>query len=75
MKILITGINGLVGNSLYKLLKNSGHELFYSSRNLEGLANYKVDISEKDEVDSFFKLENKILRELIGEILISLSPK
>ena len=24
---------------------------------------------------SFFKLENKILRELIGEILISLSPK
>lgn len=58
MKILITGINGLVGNSLYKLLKDSGHELFYSSRNLEGLANYKVDISEKDEVDSFFKLEN-----------------
>ena len=55
MKILITGINGLVGNSLHKLLQESDHKLFYSSRNLEGLAKYKVDISKKDEVDSFFK--------------------
>ena len=54
MKILITGINGLLGNSLYKLLQNSDHKLFFSSRNLGGLANYKVDISNKGEVNSFF---------------------
>ena len=55
MKILITGTNGLVGNSLHELLQESDHKLFCSSRNLEGLAKYKVDISKKDEVDSFFK--------------------
>ena len=55
MKILITGINGLVGNSLHKLLQKSDHKLFCSSRYLDGLAKYKVDISKKDEVDSFFK--------------------
>lgn len=54
MKILITGINGLVGNSLFKLLRNSDHKLFFSSRNLGGLANYKVDISNKGEVNDFF---------------------
>ena len=54
MKILITGINGLVGNSLFKLLQNSDHKLFFSSRNLGGLANYKVDISNKGEVNDFF---------------------
>ena len=47
MKILITGINGLVGNSLYKLLQNSNHKLFYSSRTKVGLAKYKVDISNR----------------------------
>ena len=57
MKILITGVNGLVGSSLYRLLKNSDHELFFSSRNLEGLAKYKVDISDNEEVDYFFKYE------------------
>jgi len=55
MKVLITGINGLVGNSLHKLLEKSDHKLFCSSRNLEGLAKYRVDVSKKDEVDSFFK--------------------
>ena len=54
MKILITGINGLVGNSLFKLLQNSDHKLFFSSRNLGGLANYKVDISNKGEVNDFY---------------------
>jgi dTDP-4-dehydrorhamnose reductase len=57
MKILITGVNGLVGNSLYRLLQDSDHKLFFSSRNLEGLANYKVDITDKVEVNSFFKSE------------------
>ena len=57
MKILITGVNGLVGNSLYRLLQDSDHKLFFSSRNLEGLANYKVDITDKVEVNSFFKYE------------------
>ena len=57
MKILITGVNGLVGNSLYRLLQDSDHILFFSSRNLEGLANYKMDITDKAEVNSFFKSE------------------
>ena len=45
MKILITGVNGLVGNSLYKLLEESDHIVYSSSRNIEGLAKYKVDIT------------------------------
>ena len=57
MKILITGVNGLVGNSLYRLLKTSDHKLFLSSRKIDGLAKYKVDIANKEEVDSFFKYE------------------
>ena len=57
MKILITGVNGLVGNSLYKLLKESDHIVYSSSRNIEGLAKYKVDITNKNEVDSFFESE------------------
>ena len=57
MKILITGINGLVGNSLYKLLGKSNHDLYPSSRNIEDLAKYKVDITSKNEVDSFFESE------------------
>ena len=57
MKILITGINGLVGNSLYKLFQKSNHILYCSSRTKGGLAKYKVDISNKDEVNSFFKSE------------------
>ena len=57
MKILITGVNGLVGNSLYKLLEESDHIVYSSSRNIEGLAKYKVDITDKNEVDSFFESE------------------
>ena len=57
MKILITGVNGLVGNSLYKLLEESDHIVYSSSRNIEGLAKYKVDITNKNEVDSFFESE------------------
>lgn len=57
MKILITGVNGLVGNSLHRLLQDSDHKLFFSSRNLKGLANYKVDITDEVEVNSFFKSE------------------
>tara|TARA_B100000287_G_scaffold434633_1_gene499665 strand:+ start:1997 stop:2857 length:861 start_codon:yes stop_codon:yes gene_type:complete len=57
MKILITGINGLVGNSLYNLLKKSSHQIFSSSRVINGLANYKVDVTSKKEINSFFKLE------------------
>ena len=57
MKILITGVNGLVGNSLYKLLEKSDHIVYSSSRNIEGLAKYKVDITNKNEVDSFFESE------------------
>ena len=57
MKILITGVNGLVGNSLYNLLEESDHIVYSSSRNIEGLAKYKVDITNKNEVDSFFESE------------------
>ena len=66
MKILITGINGLVGNSLYKLLQKSNHILYCSSRTKGGLAKYKVDISNKDEVNS----ERKIFP---GYILIKMN--
>ena len=55
--MLITGVNGLVGNPLYRLLKTSDHKLFLSSRKIDGLAKYKVDIANKEEVDSFFKYE------------------
>ncbi len=55
MKILITGVNGLVGNSLFNLLKKSNHKIFPSSRSIEGLAKYRLDITDRDEVDSFFK--------------------
>ena len=61
MKILITGVNGLVGNSLYKLLEESDHIVYSSSRNIEGLAKYKVDITNKNEVDSFFESEKQDL--------------
>ena len=65
MKILITGINGLVGNSLHKLLQKSDHKLFCSSRNLEGLAKYKVDISKKyslkDAAQAHKDLEARVL--------------
>jgi dTDP-4-dehydrorhamnose reductase len=54
MKILVTGVNGLVGNSLIKVLSKSNHEIFKSSRRIEGLADYKVDVTSKDDLELFF---------------------
>ena len=50
MKILVTGVNGLVGNSIIKILSKSEHEVFKSSRRIEGLADHKVDITLKDDL-------------------------
>ena len=47
MKILITGINGLVGNALFNFYSDSNHELLLTSRNLEGLASVSLDITKK----------------------------
>ena len=58
MKILVTGVNGLVGNSIIKLLSNTQHEVFKSSRKVEGLADHKVDITYKDDLDLFFSKFN-----------------
>ena len=52
MKILITGINGLVGNALFNFYSDSNHELLLTSRNLEGLASVSLDITKKEEVDN-----------------------
>ena len=52
MKILITGINGLVGNALFNFYSDSNHELLLTSRNLEGLASASLDITKKEEVDN-----------------------
>jgi len=55
MKILVTGVNGLVGNSIIKVLSKSNHEVFKSSRRVEGLAEYKVDITSRDDLELFFE--------------------
>ena len=52
MKILITGINGLVGNALFNFYSDSNYELLLTSRNLEGLASVSLDITKKKEVDN-----------------------
>ena len=52
MKILITGINGLVGNALFNFYSDSNNELLLTSRNLEGLASTSLDITKKEEVDN-----------------------
>ena len=63
MKILVTGVNGLVGNSIIKLLSNTQHEVFKSSRRVEGLADHKVDITLKNDLDLFFsKFEPDIFK-------------
>jgi dTDP-4-dehydrorhamnose reductase len=54
MKILVTGVNGLVGNSIIKLFSNTQHEVFKSSRRIEGFADHKVDITLKNDLDLFF---------------------
>ena len=54
MKILVTGVNGLVGNSIIKILSKSEHEVFKSSRRIEGLADHKIDITLEDDLELFF---------------------
>ena len=54
MKILITGINGLVGSTLYELYANSSHDIIPTSRNLEGFATTKLDITKQEEASHVF---------------------
>mgnify|MGYP001160818520 FL=1 len=54
MKILIIGVSGFIGNSIYKnLIKH--HEVFGISRSLLDLKNcFKVDLYNLEELDLFF---------------------
>ena len=45
MKILITGVNGLLGSKLFELYENSNHTIIPTSRNIEGYATVKLDIT------------------------------
>ena len=43
MKILVTGINGLVGNALDRFLSKTNHNTLKTSRTLDGIAQGKLD--------------------------------
>ena len=54
MKILIIGVSGFIGKSIYKNL-NKHHEVFGISRSLLDLKNcFKVDLCNPDELNTFF---------------------
>ena len=50
MKILITGVNGLLGSRLFELYDTSNHTIIPTSRNIEGHATIKLDITNEKEV-------------------------
>lgn len=54
MKILITGVNGLLGSKLFELYENSNHTIIPTSRNIEGYATVKLDITNEKEVSYVF---------------------
>ncbi len=54
MKILVTGINGLVGNALDGLLSETNHNTLNTSRTLDGIAQEKLDITSVSEIDKIF---------------------
>ena len=54
MKILVTGINGLVGNALDRLLSETNHNTLKTSRTLDGIAQEKLDITSVSELDKIF---------------------
>jgi len=54
MKILITGVNGLLGSELFKLYKSSENIIIPTSRNIEGNATIKLDITNQKEVYDVF---------------------
>ena len=54
MKILVTGINGLVGNALDRLLSETNHNTLNTSRTLDGIAQEKLDITSVSEIDKIF---------------------
>ena len=55
MKILITGITGLIGNHLMQvLLKNGYHDIrgnYFSNRNLEEYTSKNIEIIQADVAD------------------------
>ena len=50
MRILVTGVNGLVGSSLVKLLSKKNHSVLFTSRIKEYYASEKLDITNSSDV-------------------------
>ena len=51
MRVLVTGVNGLVGTSIAKLLSKKKYNVLLTSRKKENLATQKLDISSIYEVN------------------------
>ena len=51
MRVLVTGVNGLVGTSIAKLLSKKKYNVLLTSRKKENLATQKLDISSINEVN------------------------
>tara|TARA_B100000676_G_scaffold185495_1_gene182429 strand:- start:903 stop:1763 length:861 start_codon:yes stop_codon:yes gene_type:complete len=50
MKILITGVNGLLGSKLFELLNFSEHDIISTARSQEGLATTTLDITNEKQI-------------------------
>ena len=50
MKILITGVNGLLGSKLFELLNFSEHDIISTARSQEGLATTALDITNEKQI-------------------------
>ena len=50
MKILITGVNGLLGSKLFELLNASEHDIISTARSQEGLATTALDITNEKQI-------------------------
>ena len=50
MKILITGVNGLLGSKLFELLSTSEHDIISTGRTQEGLAATALDITNEKQI-------------------------
>ena len=64
MRILVTGVNGLVGTSIAKLLSKKKYNVLLTSREKENLATQKLDISSIYEV-------NKTISDFKPDVIIN----
>ena len=64
MRVLVTGVNGLVGTSIAKLLSQKKYNILLTSRKKEDLATYKLDISSIFEV-------NKTISDFKPDVIIN----